>query len=226
MGSPPEYIRRRNSTMFIGQPPFGFEGTDDCPGDTYVNFLPPRTPPPEMLYHERGHTPYADCTSSSAVPQHAWPSRTDLKPVDTVPTLFSSPHVVSRRRTSGDGTDMPNISRLNLGGVSDATYTDVDAMGRGLDGSNMKADLGYSPLRLQTELELRKIESQTSVTGECTPPVPEEQLYRRQTVNMKYIDARHGAPATPLPIDLNLRRAPVQIAFLGAHGDFRVQRVD
>lgn len=136
MGSPPEYIRRRNGTMFTGQPPFGFEGTDDCPGDTYKNFLPPRTPPPEMLYHERGHTPYADCTSSSAVPQHAWPSPTNLKPVDTVPALFSSPHAVSRQRTSGDGTDIPNTSRLNLGGVSDATYTDVDAMGRGVDRSN------------------------------------------------------------------------------------------
>ncbi|KAK0775592.1 hypothetical protein LTR91_024523, partial [Friedmanniomyces endolithicus] len=71
-----------------------------------------------------------------AVPQHAWPSPTNLKPVDTVPALFSSPHVVSRQRTSGDGTDIPNTSRLNLGGVSDATYTDVDAMGRGVDRSN------------------------------------------------------------------------------------------
>jgi len=111
----------------------------------------------------------------------------------------------------------------------------------------VKADLEFSPLRLQTELELRKIESQTSLTGKCTPPVPKEQLYHRQiklrcpgsavlwngtsctelsAVNMKYIDAKHGAPATPLPIDLNLRRAPVHIALLGAHGDFRVQRVD
>ncbi|KAK3614899.1 hypothetical protein LTR56_026934 [Elasticomyces elasticus] len=122
--------------MFFGQPPVEFDGTNDSPGDTYKNFLPPITQPRDMLHHKPGYAAHWDYTSSSTVPQHDPSSPTGLKPVDTVPALFSSPHVVSQPRTLGDGTDMPDISRLNIFGFSDATYTDVKAAGRGVVRSN------------------------------------------------------------------------------------------
>ncbi|KAK3617122.1 hypothetical protein LTR56_025498 [Elasticomyces elasticus] len=115
MSSPPEYLRRRNSTMFCGQPPFGSEGTDDCPGDTYKNFLPPLTPPPDMLYYEPGYSQHADHTSGSAGPRYASSSPSHLKPVDNVPALFSSPHIGPHANPSD--MVMPDINRLNLGGA-------------------------------------------------------------------------------------------------------------
>jgi hypothetical protein len=88
--SVPEYVRRRNSTMFVGTPPFGYACTDDCVGNACAFWHPPDVPSCGMQYYESSHLNRVPQKSRqpSLTPQ----SQSDgIRPVDTVSCLFSSP---------------------------------------------------------------------------------------------------------------------------------------
>jgi hypothetical protein len=88
--SVPEYVRRRNSTMFVGAPPFGYACTDDCEGNACAFWHPPDVPPCGMKYHESSHlnrVPQESRQSPSTI--QSWSD--GIRSVDTVPCLFSSP---------------------------------------------------------------------------------------------------------------------------------------
>jgi hypothetical protein len=111
----PEYERYRNSTMFVGSPPFGYEGTDDVDdsltsnnptssndnneNNSHPSWHPPRVPPHDMIYREhlcphlgpcqdtfvRSRSPAEFTTSPEA------DAPDSMKLADVVPALFSSP---------------------------------------------------------------------------------------------------------------------------------------
>jgi hypothetical protein len=88
--SVPEYVRRRNSTMFVGTPPFGYACTDDCEENACAFWHPPDVPPCGMQYHESSHLDRVP--QESRQPSPILQSQSDgIRPVDTVPCLFSSP---------------------------------------------------------------------------------------------------------------------------------------
>lgn len=97
--SVPECARYRNSTMFVGTPPFGYECTDDNGPDTCHRWEPPRTPPCGMTYREIQHpvaaaSPHVDSGSrlqpKSQLPDWDVP---EMKLTDVVPALYSSPRI-------------------------------------------------------------------------------------------------------------------------------------
>jgi hypothetical protein len=115
----PECERYRNSTMFVGSPPFGYEGTDDCTSNNDSTWHPPRAPPRNMVYREhicphpgpcqdtftRSRSPAKFSSSGENVP--------DLKLVEVVPALFSSPKL-SPRVVEDSGEYFPSLSRLSV----------------------------------------------------------------------------------------------------------------
>lgn len=90
----PQFVRRRYSTMFNGQPPFAFEHTDDRqdPG------TPPycsKTPPPGLSYHEnpfQGYAPHAIPPRPVAL-DHDQVVLHRITPQDVVPALSPSPKI-------------------------------------------------------------------------------------------------------------------------------------
>lgn len=110
----PECVRYRNSTMFVGTPPFGYEGTDDCMSNSCSSWHPPRTPPRDMTYREPGCT-VTSCTNTHPRSRSRGRSRSPnpqgftLEPRNVVPALFSSPKLnTSAVQHSNDG---PNRKR-------------------------------------------------------------------------------------------------------------------
>ena len=96
--SVPEHVRYRNSTMFVGTPPFGYEGTDDW---TSPFWHPPMTPPHEMRHRTMNYPSVLRPTTSN---RNTTPVTSDsLKAAeqeapefvmtDVVPALFSSPKI-------------------------------------------------------------------------------------------------------------------------------------
>jgi hypothetical protein len=116
--SVPECERYRNSTMFVGSPPFGYEGTDDRTSNNDSTWHPPRTPPHSMVYREhicphpgpcqdtfiRSRSPAKFSSTEADVP--------DMKLVDVVPALFSSPKLKSHMVE--DSGYFPDLSRLSI----------------------------------------------------------------------------------------------------------------
>jgi hypothetical protein len=114
----PECERYRNSTMFVGSPPFGYEGTDDRTSNNDSTWHPPRTPPHSMVYREhicphpgpcqdtfiRGRSPAKLSSTEADVP--------DLKLVDVVPALYSSPEL--NPHSSEQSRRFPDVSRLSI----------------------------------------------------------------------------------------------------------------
>jgi hypothetical protein len=114
----PECERYRNSTMFVGSPPFGYEGTDDRTSNNDSTWHPPRAPPHNMVYREhlcphpgpcrdtfiRGRSPAKFESSEADVP--------DMKLVGVVPALFSSPRLKSHMVE--DSGYFPDLSRLSV----------------------------------------------------------------------------------------------------------------
>jgi hypothetical protein len=97
--SVPEHIRYRNSTMFVGKPPFGYEGTEDRTFDACSSWHPPRTPPHNMSYRENYCTvprsgtethPRSRSRGKSPSPKSDGP---DVKPDEIAPALSSSPRL-------------------------------------------------------------------------------------------------------------------------------------
>ena len=103
----PEYMRRRNSTMFVSSPPFGYDDTDNCT-NAGQSWHPPQTPPRGMVYHENScmsHTPTHSQSNSTAGPSQ-------VKPTDVVPALFSFPSLSSRHLE-----ELPDVSQLSIRGT-------------------------------------------------------------------------------------------------------------
>lgn len=97
--SVPECARYRNSTMFVGTPPFGYECTDDHEPDTNHRWEPPRTPPCGMTYREIQHpvaaaNPHVH-SGSRLQPKSQLPGldSPEMKVTDVVPALYSSPRI-------------------------------------------------------------------------------------------------------------------------------------
>jgi len=105
----PEYVRRRNSTMFVEIPPFGHEDTEPCSRAGH-SWHPPLTPPREMIYHEQLCTSYAPATPSQDM-AGAGPTAERLSEV--APALFSSPTLSSHFVKHFD--DLPDIAQMSLG---------------------------------------------------------------------------------------------------------------
>lgn len=93
----PECERYRNSTMFVGTPPFGYEGTDERTSENTSSWHPPRIPPNEMVYREHTCPHHGPCpdkyVNSPSLGNTSSPEATapEMKLVDVVPALFSSP---------------------------------------------------------------------------------------------------------------------------------------
>ncbi|KAM0706061.1 hypothetical protein Q7P35_006609 [Cladosporium inversicolor] len=98
--SVPEHVRYRNSTMFVGTPPFGYEGTDDR---TSPFWHPPRTPPHEMRHRTMScpSVPRSTTSNRSTMPvtsdslKAAEQKAPEFMISDVVPALFSSPKIGS-----------------------------------------------------------------------------------------------------------------------------------
>ena len=147
----PECERYRNSTMFVGSPPFGYEGTDDRTSNNDSTWHPPRAPPHNMVYREhlcphpgpcrdtfiRGRSPAAKAESSSEadVP--------DMKLVGVVPALFSSPRLKSHMVE--DSGYFPDLSRLSVHDNEQQSRTPDDGLLSTLEGE----DKPYLELRGQ-----------------------------------------------------------------------------
>ncbi|KAK4888519.1 hypothetical protein LTR27_012580 [Elasticomyces elasticus] len=89
----PQYVRRRYSTMFNGQPPFAFESTDDCQ-ESGIPYVDSKTPPPGCSYHENPFQGFAPPAHASTPPAPL--SRDEvvlerLAPQEAVPAMFSPP---------------------------------------------------------------------------------------------------------------------------------------
>lgn len=101
----PECVRYRNSTMFVGQPPFGYESTDDLTYDATSHWHPPRTSPHDMLYRELGRQvpglrpPTRNRSRSLARSRSRnLDAAPNVKLNDVVPALLSSPNMSSGLR--------------------------------------------------------------------------------------------------------------------------------
>jgi len=106
--------------MFVGTPPFGYEGTDEHESKNSSSWHPPRTPPKDMVYREHicahdGPCPDKYATSRSlegtSSPEADVP---DMKLVDVVPALFSSPTLDPQ--TIEHSECFPDFSRLSVHG--------------------------------------------------------------------------------------------------------------
>lgn len=110
----PECVRYRNSTMFVGTPPFGYEGTDDCTSNSCSSWHPPKTPSRDMTYREPGFT-VPSCTNTHPRSRsRGWsrspnPQSFNLEPRNVVPALFSSPKL--NTQPVQHSNDWPNRRR-------------------------------------------------------------------------------------------------------------------
>lgn len=114
----PECERYRNSTMFVGSPPFGYEGTDDRTSNDDSTWHPPRAPPHNMVYREHVCPHPGPCQNTfirsrsrakSPSPEAEIP---DMELVDVVPALFSSPEL--NPHSIEQSGRFPDISRLSI----------------------------------------------------------------------------------------------------------------
>jgi hypothetical protein len=114
----PECERYRNSTMFVGSPPFGYEGTDDRTDTDPSSWHPPRVPPHDMVYREHicphvGPCPEAyigrQSRAKSPSPEAEIP---EMDLVDVVPALYSSPKL--NPHLAEHGGHFPDISQLSI----------------------------------------------------------------------------------------------------------------
>jgi hypothetical protein len=114
----PECERYRNSTMFVGTPPFGYEGTDDRTANNDPSWRPPRDPPDDMVYREHvcphpGPCPDTDIGRRSRAKSPSPEAETpDMELVDVVPALFSCPKLIPHS-TEHSG-NFPDLSRLSI----------------------------------------------------------------------------------------------------------------
>jgi hypothetical protein len=122
--SVPESERYRNSTMFVGSPPFGYEGTDDRTSNDDSTWHPPRAPPHNMVYREHlcphpGPCPEKYLGRQQQLRAKSSPSPVaeilDMDLVDVVPALYSSPKLINpllaaERR----GEHFPDVGRLSM----------------------------------------------------------------------------------------------------------------
>ncbi|KAM0705459.1 hypothetical protein Q7P35_006818 [Cladosporium inversicolor] len=171
--SVPEHVRYRNSTMFVGTPPFGYEGTDDR---TSPFWHPPMTPPHEMRHRTMSYPSVPRSTTSN---RSITPVTSDsLKVVeqkapeyvmtDVVPALFSSPkigpHLAQCTNNTSDG------SRLDMTDVQQSTESCDEISGTRRDSLIEKAPMtSASCLPFIPELTADDGDDQESLT--TTPRV-------------------------------------------------------
>jgi hypothetical protein len=117
--SVPERARYRNSTMFVGDPPFGYESTEDRTTDVCSSWHPPGTPPHDMKYRENYSTvpgPGSDSHNRTRARRMSPSPKSDgpdVKPVDIAPALLSSPELDPQLVQHGDR--YPNVNPLSVG---------------------------------------------------------------------------------------------------------------
>ena len=141
--SVPERERYRNSTMFVGSPPFGYDGTDDdrTPNND-SSWHPPRTPPHNMVYREhlcphlgscqdtfvRSRSPAKFTSPKADIP--------DLKLVDVVPALFSSPELSPQSNEQGEY--FPDLVQLSVHDDKQSHGTGKSIVMSALDGKQRR----------------------------------------------------------------------------------------
>ena len=120
--SVPESERYRNSTMFVGSPPFGYEGTDDRTSNDDSTWHPPRAPPHNMVYREHLCPHPGPCPekylgrqqrsrAKSPSPEADIP---DMDLVDVVPALYSSPKLINPLLAAERRGHFPDVGRLSM----------------------------------------------------------------------------------------------------------------
>jgi hypothetical protein len=113
-----ECERYRNSTMFVGTPPFGYEGTDDRTVDDTSSWHPPRVPPHDMVYREHVCPHSGPCPDTyigrrsrakSPSPEAETP---DMELVDVVPALYTSPKL--NPHSIEHNGHFPDVNQLSI----------------------------------------------------------------------------------------------------------------
>jgi hypothetical protein len=116
--SVPEHVRYRNSTMFVGKPPFGYESTEDRTPDACSSWHPPRTPPHDLVYREnyctvpRSGTDTHNKSRLLGKSQSSTSDGSNVKTDDITPALFSSPKPGRHLVQIVDGH--PGVNQLSL----------------------------------------------------------------------------------------------------------------
>lgn len=103
--SVPEYVRRRNSTMFVGRPPFGSLGCESGDRTIPSGWTPPMSPPPGMAYSEGPYSAYPRQCQREVQRQNS-PEPSTMSPdltwrSESAAALFSSPRIPPATVVSG-----------------------------------------------------------------------------------------------------------------------------